>query len=191
MQAAGDSDCNRHRRPPPPSLVRARDLRGHPARTVPSHVDGPLPVDLDRGRFGWTTTGSRPAQKGTGRGVTSQPFSRRAPLAVLGGRRPTCKGHAPTYTSYTAGGLQPRVYNASIVTIRPNAERMPVRLTRPAPKISAFHRFAVGVSDPGCSWFSTSVVSISVRRWISRISSNQVQPCYLSVRCKNTSSCRV
>ena len=76
------------------------------------------------------------------------------PLANLGGRRATCKGHAPTYTSYTAGGHQPRVYNASLVTIRLNAERMPVRLTRSAPKISAlpclraFHPCPTRVRSP-------------------------------------------
>ena len=40
------------------------------------------------------------------------------PLAVLGGKRPTCKGHAPTYSLYTVSGRHPRVYNASLVTNR-------------------------------------------------------------------------
>ena len=59
------------------------------------------------------------------------------PLANLGGRWVRCKGHTPTYSLYTASGHQPRVYTACH-DFDQNADWLPVRLTRPAPKIFSF-----------------------------------------------------
>ena len=95
VQAAGDSDRGPATANPPPSLVRARDRPCHPARTVLRPMVGLPRADLD------------PGQPARGRRGTRQDLATlqsTVPLANLGGRRPTCKGHAPTYSLYTVSG---------------------------------------------------------------------------------------
>ena len=138
VQVTGDSDCGPTSSDPPPSLARAWDRQCHPARAVPCNAGGPPPCDSESGP---TPAGGHrltPSANGRGSRRDLATLQSKGPLADLGGRRPTCKGHAPTYSLYTASGRQPRVYNASLVIIGLNADRIFARLTRLEPEIFSF-----------------------------------------------------
>ena len=104
VQAAGDSDRGPAPSVPPPSLVRARDRQCHPARTVPRPVDGPPLADSDRAAGSGARPPTHARRHGRGSRRDLATLQSTGPLADLGGKRPTCKGHTPTYSLYTVSG---------------------------------------------------------------------------------------
>ena len=102
---------------------------------MPRNAGGPTPGDSESGPSPAGDRRLAPSANGRGPRRDLATLQSKVPLADLGGRRPTCKGHAPTYSLYTASGRQPRVYNTSLVIIGLNAEFIFARLTRLEPEI--------------------------------------------------------